>query len=97
MSLTPKEREVLDLLERNLSNKQIALEMQGGETVKWHVKNLLTELDAGGRLIRRRRRTSRKSTGSGTAVTFSARSLPLLLPLPPSMSVLPNAWFSDPL
>ncbi len=50
MVLTPKEREVLDLLARNLSNKEVALALQvGEETVKWHVKNLFTKLDAGNR------------------------------------------------
>jgi LuxR family maltose regulon positive regulatory protein len=50
MALTPKEREVLVLLERNLSNKEIGLAMQVGEqTVKWHVKNLFAKLDAGTR------------------------------------------------
>jgi LuxR family maltose regulon positive regulatory protein len=50
MALTPKEREVLDLLARNLSNKEIALAMQvGEETIKWHVKNLFAKLDAGTR------------------------------------------------
>jgi len=45
--LTPKEREVLNLLGRNLSNKEIGLAMQvGEETIKWHVKNLLQKLDA---------------------------------------------------
>ncbi|MDM4764469.1 LuxR C-terminal-related transcriptional regulator [Pelomonas sp. SE-A7] len=50
MALTPKEREVLDLLARNLSNKEIALALQvGEETIKWHVKNLFAKLDAGTR------------------------------------------------
>ncbi|MGY4831027.1 LuxR C-terminal-related transcriptional regulator [Sphaerotilaceae bacterium SBD11-9] len=50
MALTPKEREVLDLLARNLSNKEVALAMQIGEqTIKWHVKNLFAKLDAGTR------------------------------------------------
>ena len=50
MALTPKEREVLELLARNLSNKEIGLAMQvGEETVKWHVKNLFAKLDAGTR------------------------------------------------
>jgi len=50
MALTPKEREVLELLARNLSNKEIALAMQvGEETIKWHVKNLFAKLDAGTR------------------------------------------------
>ena len=50
MALTPKEREVLELLERNLSNKEIGLAMQvGEETIKWHMKNLFAKLDAGTR------------------------------------------------
>jgi LuxR family maltose regulon positive regulatory protein len=49
-ALTPKEREVLDLLARSLSNKEIALAMQvGEETIKWHVKNLFAKLEAGAR------------------------------------------------
>lgn len=48
--LTAKEREVLDLLARNLTNKEIGLAMQAGETtIKWHVRNLLGKLDAGTR------------------------------------------------
>lgn len=48
--LTPKEAEVLQLLAGNLSNKQIALALDvGDETVKWHLKNLFTKLDAGNR------------------------------------------------
>jgi len=56
MALTPKEREVLELLARNLSNKEIALAMQiGEETIKWHLKNLFGKLDASTRkqLVRR--------------------------------------------
>lgn len=56
MALTPKEREVLELLARNLSNKEIAQAMGvGDETVKWHLKNLFGKLDAGTRkhLVRR--------------------------------------------
>ena len=50
MALTPKEREVLELAARNLSNKEIGLAMQvGEETVKWHMKNLFAKLDAGTR------------------------------------------------
>ena len=50
MVLTPKEREVLELLARNLSNKEIGRALQVGETtVKWHVKNLFAKLDAGTR------------------------------------------------
>ena len=48
--LTPKEREILELLARNLSNKEIALAMTvGEETVKWHLKNLFGKLDASSR------------------------------------------------
>jgi len=51
-ALTPKEREVLVLLARSLSNKEIGLAMQvGAETIKWHVKNLFTKLDAGTRKL----------------------------------------------
>lgn len=47
MVLTPKEREVLELLARGLSNKEIALAMEvGEETVKWHLKNLFGKLAA---------------------------------------------------
>ena len=50
MALTPKEREVLELLARSLSNKEIGLAMQVGEaTIKWHMKNLFAKLDAGTR------------------------------------------------
>lgn len=50
MALTPKEREVLELLARNLSNKEIALALNvGEETIKWHMKNLFAKLDAGTR------------------------------------------------
>jgi LuxR family maltose regulon positive regulatory protein len=48
--LTPKEREVLLFLSRNLSNKEIANAMNIGiETVKWHIKNLSGKLHAGNR------------------------------------------------
>lgn len=50
LALTPKEREVLSLLARSLSNKEIGLAMQvGEETIKWHVKNLFAKLNAGSR------------------------------------------------
>lgn len=50
MALTPKEREVLELAARNLSNKEIGLAMQvGEETIKWHMMNLFAKLDAGTR------------------------------------------------
>nr|WP_217283626.1 LuxR C-terminal-related transcriptional regulator [Aquabacterium terrae] len=58
LALTPKEREVLALLARNLSNKEIGLAMQvGEETIKWHMKNLFAKLDAGTRkqLVQRAR------------------------------------------
>lgn len=58
MALTPKEREVLELTARNLSNKEIGLAMQVGEqTIKWHMKNLFAKLDAGTRkqLVQRAR------------------------------------------
>lgn len=45
--LTTKELEVLTMLTRNLSNKEIALAMGIGEqTIKWHVKNLFSKLNA---------------------------------------------------
>ncbi|RAO76246.1 LuxR C-terminal-related transcriptional regulator [Dyella jiangningensis] len=50
MVLTPKEREVLEFLARNLSNKEIAQAMAVGEaTVKWHLKNLFGKLGVGTR------------------------------------------------
>ncbi len=49
-ALTTKEREVLGLLARSLSNKEIGVALQvGDETVKWHMKNLFAKLDAGNR------------------------------------------------
>lgn len=48
--LTPKEQEILQLLARNLTNKQIALALNvGEETVKWHLKNLFGKFQAGTR------------------------------------------------
>ena len=48
--LTPKEQQVLQLLARNLSNKQIALAQDvGEETVKWHLKNLFGKFRVGTR------------------------------------------------
>ena len=50
MVLTPKEREVLELLARNLSSKEIAQAMAIGEaTIKWHLKNLFGKLGVGTR------------------------------------------------
>jgi LuxR family transcriptional regulator, maltose regulon positive regulatory protein len=48
--LTGKEREVLALLERNYSNKEIARALDvGPTTVKWHLRNLFGKLNVGGR------------------------------------------------
>ncbi|GAB3097460.1 LuxR C-terminal-related transcriptional regulator [Lysobacter terrae] len=45
--LTTKESEILRLLQRGMSNKRIALTLDiGGETVKWHLKNLYAKLSA---------------------------------------------------
>ena len=49
-TLTPKERSILLLLARNFSNKEIAKSIDvSDETVKWHLKNLFTKLDAASR------------------------------------------------
>ncbi|CAE6778644.1 LuxR C-terminal-related transcriptional regulator [Paraburkholderia domus] len=56
MALTPKERDVLELVTRHLTNKEIAFAMGiGQETVKWHMKNLFLKLDATSRkqIVRR--------------------------------------------
>jgi LuxR family maltose regulon positive regulatory protein len=48
--LTAKEREVLALLARNYSNKEIARALDcGPATVKWHLRNLFGKLNVGGR------------------------------------------------
>ncbi len=48
--LTPKERQVLELLARNLPTKKIAAAMDVRDsTAKWHIKNLFGKLDAGNR------------------------------------------------
>lgn len=48
--LTPKEAEVLNLLNQGMSNKLIARGMEiSDETVKWHLKNLYLKLAAGTR------------------------------------------------
>jgi LuxR family maltose regulon positive regulatory protein len=48
--LTPKEREVLELLACKLSNKEIAnILAVTEETVKWHLKNLFAKVEAGSR------------------------------------------------
>jgi LuxR family maltose regulon positive regulatory protein len=69
LALTPKEREVLELLTRNLSNKEIGLAMQvGEETIKWHMKNLFAKLDAGTRkqVVSRARILGLLEAGGGT-------------------------------
>ncbi len=49
-TLTPKERSILLLLARNYSNKEIAKSIDvSDETVKWHLKNLFSKLEAGSR------------------------------------------------
>ncbi len=46
-ALTPREGEVLDMLARGLSNKQIARRLSVTEnTVKFHVASILSKLDA---------------------------------------------------
>lgn len=48
--LTIKERDVLQGLVRNLSNKEIALSMGvSDQTIKWHIKNLFSKLSAASR------------------------------------------------
>jgi LuxR family transcriptional regulator, maltose regulon positive regulatory protein len=48
--LTAKESEVLRLLTNGLPNKLIARTMDiSDETVKWHLKNLFSKLNAGSR------------------------------------------------
>jgi LuxR family maltose regulon positive regulatory protein len=48
--LTAKEAEILQLLDKGLSNKSIARTLDiSSETVKWHVKNLFAKLSAGTR------------------------------------------------
>jgi LuxR family maltose regulon positive regulatory protein len=45
--LTAKEEEILQLLGRNLSNKQVASALGiSDETVKWHIKHLFVKLKA---------------------------------------------------
>ena len=48
--LTPKETEVLGLLNRGMTYRRIALTLNvGRETVKWHIKNLYLKLSASSR------------------------------------------------
>ena len=48
--LTPKEAQILRLLESGMSNKLIARTLEiSDETVKWHLKNLFSKLSAGTR------------------------------------------------
>ena len=45
--LTPKERDILGLLVRHMSNKQIAAALDVGDaTIKWHLKNVFSKLHA---------------------------------------------------
>jgi LuxR family maltose regulon positive regulatory protein len=47
---TQKEGDLLELLARKLSNKEIAHVLGvGEETVKWHLKNLFAKLEAASR------------------------------------------------
>jgi len=49
-ALTPKESQILQLLARNYSNKEIAQSLGvSTETVKWHLKGLYGKLAAGSR------------------------------------------------
>jgi LuxR family maltose regulon positive regulatory protein len=48
--LTPKEREILHLLSRHMTNKEIGQVLNiGEETVKWHMKNILSKFQVGNR------------------------------------------------
>ncbi|WP_460727803.1 LuxR C-terminal-related transcriptional regulator [Lysobacter rhizosphaerae] len=48
--LTSKEAQILSLIEKGMSNKEIARTLDiSGETVKWHLKNLFLKLSAGNR------------------------------------------------
>ena len=50
-SFTEREREILGLLSRRLSNKEIArVTLLSGNTVKYHLKNVFTKLGVGSRL-----------------------------------------------
>lgn len=49
-SLSDREREILDLLAKAMSNKKIARALNvSAETVKWHLKNVYAKLGVGGR------------------------------------------------
>ena len=48
--LTSKEAEILSLIDKGMSNKEVARTLDiSGETVKWHLKNLFLKLSAGNR------------------------------------------------
>ena len=48
--LTPRERDITQLLARNYSNKEIATALElSDETIKWHLKKIFVKLDAGSR------------------------------------------------
>lgn len=49
-SLTPREREVLELVAAGMSNKHVAIELDLQEkTVKHHMTQIMTKLDVGNR------------------------------------------------
>jgi LuxR family maltose regulon positive regulatory protein len=50
-SLSDREREILKLVERGMSNKEIGRSLRiGPETVKWHLKNLFAKLEVPNRI-----------------------------------------------
>lgn len=50
--LTPREREIIELLVEGLSNKLIGVELDLSEhTVKFHVTNIMRKLDATSRVV----------------------------------------------
>ena len=50
-ALSEREREILLLVGRGMSNKEIGRSLRiGPETVKWHLKNLFSKLDVPNRI-----------------------------------------------
>lgn len=50
VALTPREKQILGLVAEGLSNREIGAQIYLAEsTVKWHVRQLMTKLDAGSR------------------------------------------------
>ena len=50
-SLSDREREILKLVGRGMSNKEIGRSLRiGPETVKWHLKNLFAKLEVPNRI-----------------------------------------------